>query len=372
MVEICSRCLMLSTRPRVVFTDGICNACRFHEDYAKVNFDDRRQEFLGLVKTHKTHPVYDCIVPFSGGKDSASIAYRLKTDYGLNPLLVCYGQLLWTDAGRHNLNRVAEAGFDILYWRANQKVSRHLARRFFIERGHPKQHYDSAVNAVPIITAKQLGIPLIVYAEHGESFYGGHVLSEEHRKTRDLAEVLENQVGDDARNWADDTVSERDLYPYIYPDDVAGLKAVYFSYFHKWDIFGNAKFCREKLNFKVARNGANGGVGWGKSDGSFEGFDSIDDKIDDIDYYLMWIKFGFGRATRMASRLIQGGHLARAHGLALAKRWDGQYPRSYLADNLAYLRMTEDEFIATVDKHRNSELWEKNGKTWRLKFDPSL
>jgi N-acetyl sugar amidotransferase len=379
----CRTCLMPSTRPRVVFDEtGRCNACGFHDEYRKVDFHDRRKQFLDLVKSKKRHPVYDCIVPFSGGKDSASIAYRLKHDLGLRPLLVCFGQLLWTDVGRRNLHRVADSGFDILYWRVDQSVSRRLARRFFIERGHPKQHYDSAVNAVPLITAVNFGIPLVIYAEHGESFYGGHVLSEEHRRRRDLAEVLENQVGDDARNWAVDGITEADLYPYIMPHapdilDRVGVEAVYYSYYFPWDIFKNAKHCRDKMGFEMAQHGM-GPLLLGKSDGSIEGFDSIDDKIDDLDYYMMHVKFGFGRATRMASRLIQGGHTTREASLDIVRKYDGEWPATYLPDVLRYMDMTGHELREVVDQHRNPEIWEpwdtveQGGvvRTWKLKHPP--
>lgn len=361
--------------------DGRCQACHFHEEYAKTDWAARKAEFLDVVRSLKRHPVYDCIVPFSGGKDSASIAWRLKFELGLRPLLVTYGQLLWTDVGRRNWSRVADAGFDIHYWRADQAVSKKLARRFLVERGHPKNHYDAAVNAVPLITAVNFGIPLVIYAEHGESFYGGHVLSEEHRRSRDLAEVLENQVGDDARNWAVDGITEADLYPYIMPDEAAKCTAVYWSYFFKWSIYGNALLTREKMGFEQARQmdwdsfryGRPSLIGpgwWGKSDGSFEGFDSIDDMIDDLDLFMMFVKFGFGRSARMASRLIQLGHMDRATGLEMVRRYDGEFPETYLNDVLAYVGMTRDELTALIDKHRNPEIWKQENDAWKLRHPP--
>lgn len=339
----CKGCLMPDTRPRVVFIDGVCNACSHRDQYEKTDWDARREDFRALLDKYRGQGPYDCIVPFSGGKDSAAIAWRLKHEYGIKPLLVTYGQLMWTDAGRRNWHKVRDAGFDILYWGVDQEVSRKLARRFFIERGHPKQHYDSAVNAVPVITAKQMNIPLIIYAEHGESFYGGHVLSEEHRRRRDLAEVLENQVGDDARNWAIDGISERDLFPYIYPDNVDGIEAVYFSYYNKWSIYDNAMLMREKLGFEWIEP---------RTDGSFEGYDSIDDMIDGLDFYLMHLKFGFGRATRMASRLIQEGEMDLKIGLEHINRYDGELPEMYLPQVCEYLGMSRDELIAVCEKHR--------------------
>ena len=337
----------------VMGDDGVCPPCSYRVEYEKTDWPARKRDFKDLLSQYRDRGPYDCVVPFSGGKDSAAIAYRLKHEYGMKPLLVTYGQLMWTDVGKANWHKVRDDGFDILYWGVDQRVSRILAQRFFIERGHPKQHYDAAVNSVPVITAKQFNIPLIIYAEHGESFYGGHILSEEHRRVRDLDEVLENQVGDDPRNWVMQGVTERDLYPYIYPEDVGGIQAVYWSWYHRWDIYENAELMRKKLDFaRVDR-----------SFGSFEGFDSIDDRIDDLDFYTMYIKFLFGRATRMASRMIQCGHMTREEGLKLAALYDGERPET--SRILEYLDMTEEEFDETVDKHRNPEMWRKENGLWQ-------
>lgn len=363
----CRTCLMPDTRPRVQFTDGRCNACIFAEQYKLTDWDERKKEFMDVVAAHKKHPAYDCIVPFSGGKDSASIAHKLKHLLGLNPLLVCYGQLIWTDVGRHNLQRVCDAGFDIHYWRVNQKVSRRLARRFFIERGHPKQHYDAAVNSVPLITAVQFGIPLVVYAEFGEAHYGGHILSQDSYRRRNLAEVLEHQVGDDARNWAVDGLTERDLYPYIYPssDDIArvGVEAHYFSYYFPWSVSANAVYAREMMGFE----GVSDKYG-NRSDASYENQDSIDDCIDCLDYRAMKIKFGFGRTVRFASRQIQEGILTREQGLEFARKYDDEEPVRYRKQICEYLGMSWPEIIAVLDTHRNKEIWKQENGKWELRF----
>ena len=399
MIQYCKLCLMPSTRPRIVFKDGVCNACSFAKEKQEIDWDARKKEFLEVIEQYRGSGPYDCVVPFSGGKDSAAIAWRLKHEFGLNPLLACYGQLIWTGVGRRNLDRVCADGFDILYWRGSQRVSSHLARRFFIERGCPKIHYNAGVNAVPLRTAINFKIPLVFYAEHGESEYGGLVLDPESRRTRNLTEVLEHQIGDDPRNWAIDGISENELTPYIYPeaDDIerVGVKAFYFSYFFPWDVYENAELVREKMRFGQAQNWSRvlcedrpdgsrlcwtdnvqklspwtSPEWWGKSDGSFEGFDSIDDKIDDIDFFMMDCKFSFGRSTRMASRLIQGGHLSREDGLRLVRQYDGETPKSYFKDCLQYLGMTEKDFWETVDLHRNPELWQKTKDGWLRKYKP--
>jgi N-acetyl sugar amidotransferase len=377
-IEHCKKCWMPSSRPRVTFTDGVCNACHWAEEKQRIDWDGREEEFRHLVRERRGNGRYDCIIPYSGGKDSSVVAYKVK-QAGLHPLLVCYGQLMWTDVGRANFDRMCDLGFDILYFRHNQRVSRYLARRFFIERGHPKQHYDAGVNAVPLQAAVAYRIPLIFYAEHGESEYGGHILSEEHRRTRDLAEVLEHQVGDDPRNWADNVVSEADLAPYTLPDadeiSRVGVRAFYFSYFFKWSAFENALFAQKELGFRGIEEPSDvAGHDLplpGRSDGSFEGFDSIDDKIDDLDYYMMHLKFGFGRATRFASRMIQSGYMTREAALPLIRQYDGEFPQRYLPDILDYLGLGVNELREIADKHRNPEIWERKGHIWTLKHPPA-
>jgi hypothetical protein len=216
---------------------------------------------------------------------------------------------------------------------------------------------------VPIQVAVNHDIPLVFFAEHGESEYGGLVLSEQQRKLRDFTEVIEHLIGDDPENWADDVVGAGDLLPYVYPpiDKVAavGVKAMYFAYFFRWSMYENYQFIKDKIDFHTAPQG--------RTDGTFTNFDSLDDKIDDVYYYLQFIKFGFGRAIRDASRMMQNGHMTRAEGLALAQKYDGEFPHTHFRDVLAYLGMTHDEFALTIDLHRNSEIWKMAGNEWRLR-----
>lgn len=360
---------MPSSRPRISFdATGVCNACRYAEDKSETDWEARRLEFLNLVDRYRgqTGP-YDCIVPWSGGKDSSAIAHKLKFDFGLNPLLVTFSPLLPNDVGAHNREEFLKLGFDHLMVRANQWVSRRLARRFFIERGNPKIHWDAGVNSIPAQIAVRYRIPLVFYAEHGESEYGGRVLSEEAAKVRDFTEVIEHQVGDDPLNWADDDISESDLEPYRYPDfddlEEVGVKALYFAYFFKWSMYENYNYIKDKMDFRTATGD--------RTDGTFTNFDSLDDKIDNLYYHLQFIKFGFGRAIRDASRMIQNGHIQREEGLELVQRYDNEFPSTFHGDHLDYLGLSETELTDTIDLHRNQEIWTFEGNQWHLRYPPT-
>jgi hypothetical protein len=87
MIRFCATCLMPNSRPRIHFDEnGVCNACHTAAEKASIDWSARRTEFLSLIEAHRGKGVYDCIVPWSGGKDSSTIAHKLKFEFGLNPL----------------------------------------------------------------------------------------------------------------------------------------------------------------------------------------------------------------------------------------------------------------------------------------------
>jgi N-acetyl sugar amidotransferase len=367
-VQYCQVCVMPNTRPRIVFDDeGVCNACRNADDKRSIDWDARELEFQELVEPYRSKDgSWDCIVPWSGGKDSSTIAYRLKFELGMNPLLVTFSPLIPNDVGNHNRDAIVRLGFDHIFFRPNEVVNRRLAQRFFMERGNLKVAWDAGVNTIPVKVAVKFGIPLIFYAEHGESEYGGRVLSEESKRTRDFTEVLEHQIGDDPQNWVDDEITPNDLNPYTYPDpdeiEAVGVKALYYAYFFKWSMFENYEFIRTKIDFHTTP--------FGRTDGTFTHFDSLDDKTDNLYYYMQYIKFGFGRAIRDACRMIQNGQLSREEGVRLALEFDAEFPNQYLAEVTEYLGVSTEELVKMVDQHRNDEIWAKEAGEWSLRFPP--
>ena len=368
-IKFCKNCFTPNTRPRIVFnSQHICNACLNSKEKKKINWKQREKEFYKIISnikkdSKKNKRAYDCIVPWSGGKDSSSIALKLKFNFGLNPLLVTFSPLIINEIGVHNREELLNKGFDSIFFRPNQNVARLLSKRFFIERGNPKVAWDAGINSVPVQVAISYKIPYIFYAEHGESEYGGLVLNEKSKKLRDLKEVIEHQIGDYPENWESKDVKKSDLSPYIYPSESVLEKnkilAYYFSYFFKWSMFDNYNYVKKILpNFKENLEG--------RTEGTFTNFDSLDDKIDDLYYYMQYIKFGFGRSTRDVSRFIQNRHLNKSEGLKFIKKYDGEYPQRNLQAVLDYLSLKQYDFDGVIDKHRNLEIWRPKGNNWEL------
>ena len=70
---------------------------------------------------------------------------------------------------------------------------------------------------------------------------------------------------------------------------------------------------------------------------------------------MQYIKFGFGRCIRDASRMIQNKVISRKKALYYVKKYDHEKPSEYFKEQLEYLN--KKEFNEIVDSHRNSEIW---------------
>jgi hypothetical protein len=105
-----------------------------------------------------------------------------------------------------------------------------------------------------------------------------------------------------------------------------------------------------------------------RTQGTYSKYNSIDDKIDDLHYYTTFIKFGLGRATYDAAQEIRNKHLTREEGVALVKRFDGEFPDKYFKEVMDYLSIDPDYFIELCDKFRSPHLWKKENDEWKLRY----
>ena len=73
--------------------DGVCNYCEFYEAHKDMLEDTEQLEQAfrqkmehAKAKARAAGADYDCLVGFSGGKDSTYIIYQLKETYGMRVL----------------------------------------------------------------------------------------------------------------------------------------------------------------------------------------------------------------------------------------------------------------------------------------------
>ena len=102
--------------------------------------------------------------------------------------------------------------------------------------------------------------------------------------------------------------------------------------------------------------------------GTFTNFAQNDQAFFALHTYLMYLKFGFGRATQDVGIEIRRGSMNRDQGLNLIALYDNAYPEKFIKDYLDYFEMSQEEFDNVLDTHVNKELFKKINGKWEPQF----
>ncbi|MEQ8523509.1 N-acetyl sugar amidotransferase [Gracilimonas sp.] len=387
-VKFCKRCVMSNQRPAsaVEFKhtidskkttmnfdeEGICDACRMAEQKEKIDWEKREEELLKLLDKHRSNDgSYDCLVPGSGGKDSAYQAHVLKYKYGMNPLTVTWPPILYTDYGYQNWKNWLDSGFDNISFYRNGKIMKLLTKLSIENLFHPFQTFIlGQKNIGPKIAAKY-GINLVFYGENEAEY--GNPIADNATSLRDKSYYTFKNIDElylggvsvkELKEKYD--VQMQDIMSFL-PMPVEEMEQAkvdvrYLGYYLKWTPQEVYYYAVENTGFKARPF---------RTQGTYSKYNSIDDKIDDLHYYTTFIKFGIGRATYDASQEIRNRHLTREEGEALVKRFDGEFPDRYFEEIMDYLDMDPEYFKNKLtDKFRSPHLWGKDkNDEWKLRHN---
>jgi glucosamine--fructose-6-phosphate aminotransferase (isomerizing) len=107
----CTRCILPETMPFIHFDDkGVCNYCN---NYKPRNNPRPREELFNLVEPYRRTKGQDCVVPFSGGRDSCWGLHLIVNELKMKPITYTYDWGMVTDLGRRNISRMcAELGVE--------------------------------------------------------------------------------------------------------------------------------------------------------------------------------------------------------------------------------------------------------------------
>jgi len=361
----CSNCLVMSTRPRVAFDNrGFCNACQWMDKKQSIDWKSREEELFSLLDRHRRSDGYfDCVVPVSGGKDGSYVAFNLKHKYGMNPLCVTVTPALPLPLGEQNLSAFLASGFNHISVNPAANAMQALNKRGLIEMGFPYYGWLVAIQSAPIRVATEFGINLIFFGEDGEVEYGGStetvknpIYDVQYMKKIYLEGGYEKVVTDSG-------LPDSDLVFFRFPENKnlvqSQLEITHWSYFESWDPYRNYLVAKEHCGLQEAEDG---------NSGTFTNFSQNDQELYSLHTYLMYLKFGFGRANQDASIEIRRGAMIRDQALNLVRLYDGQYPEEFVPKYLEYFQMTKQEFESTLDKWVNRELFQKVGGRWQPLF----
>lgn len=382
-IKFCKKCVISNQRPSSVVEfkvtldqkkrgiefnkEGICEACEYNEEKVSIDWKKREIELLNLLDRYRKPKGYDCVVPGSGGKDSAYTAHILKDKYGMNPLTVTWSPHLYTDVGWENfVNWSHVGGLDNILFTPNGKLHRYLTKIAFLNLLHPFQPFINGQKIIGPLIASKFNIPLVFYGEN-QAEYGN---SKEENKTSLMSEKFFSQKeisdikigGKSIRSILKDTKFKlNEFQPYL-PLDTQEIKNKkieqrFLGYYLKWDPQECFYYAVQNTGFKTNSE---------RTEGSYSKYSGIDDKIDPFHYYCTYIKFGIGRTTYDAAQEIRNQKISREEGVALVNKYDHEFPKKYFKEFLNYIDTDEKTFWSTIDHFRSPHLWTRKNNKWFL------
>ena len=357
----CNNCLNMSTRPRISFDErGWCNACTWMEEKKTLDWTSRQQELTNILEKYRSKTGnFDCVIPVSGGKDGSYVSYQLKHKYGMHPLAVTVTPALSLELGNQNLRNYIDSGYNHIQISPDAHVMRILNRQGFIEKGFPYFGWLVAIQAAVVRLAVNLKIPLLFYGEDGEVEYGGSTES----KTRAMYDIAYMKriylEGGHEKILRSSGLSDSELYFFLFPSDEElkdrELNITHWSYFESWDPYRCYLAAKEHCGLQEAPE---------SNSGTFTNFSQNDQALYALHTYMMYLKFGFGRATQDAGIEIRRGAMTREQAMNLVRLYDGHYPEEFIGTYLDYYKMTQNEFDMVLDKWANKDLFKMTDGRW--------
>lgn len=369
----CTRCALPETHETITFDSfGVCNVCRQIEfKQGQVDWEQRQTELVELIERYRGKHAYDCIVPFSGGKDSTFTLWYLVTQHRLKPLVVSFDHGFYRPNHLRNVERTIKLlGVDYLRFRPTWGVVRKLMLESLKRKGDFCWHCHTGIFSYPMHIAVRFEVPLLFWGEPSAeytSYYSYEQAIEEVDERRfnrfiNLGITAEDMVG------MVDGVEMRDLEPFAYPKlrelRRVGVRSVCLGSFVPWDVKEHVRVIKDEL-------------GWQEDDvegvpGAY-GYEKIECAMQGVRDYIRYLKRGYGRTAHLASLDLRNERLTREEAARLIAEHDGKRPAS-LDVFLEYVGLTEQAFNEIVAAHvvspwtmpdaaeleRGDELWDQD------------
>jgi len=318
-----------------------------------LDWAERESELERILNSRRrADGTFDCVVPVSGGKDGSYVAHTLKNKWGMNPLSVTIKPPLPTELGEENLQRFTASGFPHIAVSPDPEAMRILNKRGLIDLGFPYYGWLISITAAPVEISARFGINLLFYGEDGEVEYGGS--TETDRNPEISVDYMRRIYLESGYETVMDNagLSPRQMPFFAFPKDeiVAGLGLTRYnwSYFENWDPYRNYLVAKEFCGLLESDQ---------SNPGTFTNFAQNDQFLYALHTYIMYLKFGFGRANQDSSIEIRRGAMDREQAVELVRIYDGHYPGEFEEMYLDYFELSSQEFHAVLDKWTNRELF---------------
>lgn len=352
----CTRCILPETFPFIEFdAQGVCSVCRTHASLPPT-LKGRAALEAAVAPYRKTTGEPDCLVLFSGGRDSSYILHYMRRELGMHPIALTYDWGMVSALARRNQARlVGKLGVEHVIRSPDIRRKRHHIRLNLQAWMHrptlgliplfsagDKGYYrygrllrrDTGVN----LTVQGAGNPLemtgfktgfcgVREGQHGAVLYAYPAVEKLRFFLFYAKEYLLNpryinrSLLDTLRSY---------LYTYVYKDD-----ALYPFHYIPWD---------ERVIMDVLV----GEYGW-EVDGETQTTWRIDDAFTPFHNYIYYTVAGFSEHDTYRSNQIRAGLIDRTTALRLAE--DDNRPRlQAMREYASMIGMNLEEMMLAVNR----------------------
>lgn len=361
-LQRCRRCVLPETHETIVFDEqGVCNICRQHEyKQQAIDWNAKKTEFDALIAAYRGKYEYDCLVPFSGGKDSTWTLYYLVREYGVKPLVVRFDHgFLRPNVLENTIRTVRALGVDFHHFTPNWKVVQKVMLQSFLEKGDFCWHCHTGIFAYPMWVAMRYNVPLVIWGEPSAEYtsYYGYDQPEEVDEKRFNRFVNLGITAEDMYVRLEGKVDERDLKPFTYPPlkelRKIGYRSVCLGSYFPWDVKRQSEIIQRELGWQgdEVENVPSG-----------YGYEKIECYLQGVRDYIKYIKRGYTRPSHLASLDIRNERLTRPEALEMIAAFEGKRPSS-LDLFLEYVGLEEEEFMDIAMSHGVSPYHHDPSKT---------
>jgi N-acetyl sugar amidotransferase len=358
----CTRCGLPETHETIWFdAEGVCNICRQHEfKQQKIDWIANKKALDALIEEYRGKYDYDCIVPFSGGKDSTWALYYLVKEYGIKPLVVRFDHGFLRPNLDENVKRVTRRlGVDIMTFTPNWKVVQKLMLQAFLEKGDFCWHCHTGIFSYPMRVAIEKKVPLIFWGEPSAEYtsYYSYDQPEEVDEKRFNRSTNLGISADDMFVRLGGTVDERELRPYTYPPlkelRALNYRSVCLGSFIPWDVKAQSEIIQRELGWQgdIVENVP-----------PQYGYEKIECYMQGVRDYIKFIKRGYSRPSHLVALDVRNNKMSKEQGQDMIAEYEGKRPPS-LDLFLEFTGLTENEFLEIAMSHQVSPYVHDPSKT---------
>ncbi len=350
----CVKCNLPETYETIEFNnDGVCNIClqkTFRDEV--IDWRERKNQLTELVEKYRGRYDYDCIVPFSGGKDSTFTLLYLMKEYNLKPLVVQFNHgFMRPNLLRNNERTFKNLGVDVISFTPNWQVVKRLMLESLVRKGDFCWHCHTGIFSYPMQIAIKYKVPLVFWGEPSSEYTAYYDY-----KDNDIEHVDEDRFNrfinlgissDDMKGMISDDfdLDPRDLIPYCYPERRELRKLSYMSVclgsYIPWNVKKQSKIIVDELGWQ-------GDKVEGMPDGMYT-YEKIECYMQGVRDYIKYLKRGYSRVTQMTALDVRNNLMSTEEAKEIIKRYEGKKPKT-LKIFLEYLGLNESEFNLIIQK----------------------